>query len=85
MITDKIRPHHFERKALLYVRQDATRDPDVEHAVERVPALLLGDERTCRRHRQTDVNDPYRMIVTGNQAWGAWDALACVCDHTRRD
>jgi len=24
MITDKIRPHHLERKALLYVRQSST-------------------------------------------------------------
>jgi hypothetical protein len=25
MISDKIRPHHLERKALLYVRQSLTR------------------------------------------------------------
>ena len=24
MITDKVRPHHLERKALLYVRQSST-------------------------------------------------------------
>ena len=52
MITDKVRPHHLERKALLYVRQSSAHqvlhDPReqraaVRHARPPDGARLVGD------------------------------------------
>ena len=35
MISDKVRPHHLERKAILYVRQSSALQRDNEGAGER--------------------------------------------------
>ncbi len=40
MISDKIRPHHLERKALLYVRQSSAHQ--VLHNRVRIPTIADG-------------------------------------------